>query len=299
MAAAERFDISFPSGDGHCAGWLYPAAAGGGEQATPCLVMAHGFATAKEARLDAFAERFAAAGLTALVFDYRHFGLSSGKPPRLVDIGRQHADWQAAIAHARTLDRVDGERIALWGTSFSGGHVVWAAARDPRIAAVVSQVPHASGPTTLAATGPRRGIWMTLQGLRDQLGAIAGRTHEVPIVGPPGAMAIMTGDDAGSAYPALHPEDFELANRTPARILLRVGFHSPGRDAGRVRCPLLVIIAERDTITPPGPARKTAARAPRGELLSFDGAHFDIYRGERFEWAVEWELDFLRRSLLS
>ena len=44
--------------------------------------MAHGFAAQKEGRLDAFAERFAAAGFAVLVFDYRHFGLSSGEPRR-------------------------------------------------------------------------------------------------------------------------------------------------------------------------------------------------------------------------
>ena len=57
--------------------------------------MAHGFGACKEGRLDAFAERFAAAGMAALVFDYRHFGASTGEPRQLIDIDRQHADWQA------------------------------------------------------------------------------------------------------------------------------------------------------------------------------------------------------------
>ena len=42
-----------------------------------CVVLAHGFGGVKEARLDAYAERFAAAGYAALVFDYRHFGDSA------------------------------------------------------------------------------------------------------------------------------------------------------------------------------------------------------------------------------
>ena len=92
------------------------------------MVLAHGFGGVKEARLDAYAERFAAAGYAALVFDYRHFGDSGGEPRLLIDIGRQQADWRAAIAFARALEGVDGERIALWGTSFSGGHVIELAA---------------------------------------------------------------------------------------------------------------------------------------------------------------------------
>lgn len=118
--------------------------------------MAHGFGALKEGRLDAFAERFAAAGMAALVFDYRHFGTSTGEPRGLMHMDRQHDDWQAAVAHARTLERVDPERIALWGSSNSGGHVIWVAARDPRIAAVVSQVPHTDGLATMGAAGPRR-----------------------------------------------------------------------------------------------------------------------------------------------
>ena len=35
----------------------------------------------------------------------------------------------------------DPAHIGLWGSSYSGGHVVYAAARDPRVKATVSQVP--------------------------------------------------------------------------------------------------------------------------------------------------------------
>ena len=82
--------------------------------------MAHGFSGVRDQRLDAYAERFAAAGLACLVFDYRHFGDSGGQPRQLLDIGRQLDDWRAAIAFARSLEEVDGDRIGLWGTSFSG-----------------------------------------------------------------------------------------------------------------------------------------------------------------------------------
>jgi hypothetical protein len=43
-----------------------------------------------------FAQRFAAAGYYALVFDYRHFGDSDGEPRRLLDIKRQLQDWRRA-----------------------------------------------------------------------------------------------------------------------------------------------------------------------------------------------------------
>src|SRR5690349_12663817 len=45
------------------------------------------------------------------------------------------------IAAARKMSRVDPERIVLWGTSYSGGHVVTVAARDGRVAAAISMTP--------------------------------------------------------------------------------------------------------------------------------------------------------------
>ncbi|MEJ7715553.1 MAG: alpha/beta hydrolase [Thermoleophilaceae bacterium] len=71
----------------------------------PCVVMGHGFSSVREHRLDAYAERFAAAGVAVLVFDYRHFGSSAGEPRQLLNVGRQLDDWRAAVSHARNLAR--------------------------------------------------------------------------------------------------------------------------------------------------------------------------------------------------
>ena len=140
---SEREDLSFASGGETCAAWLYrPDGAPG---PAPCVVMAHGFSGTRGDRLPAYAERFAAAGMAVLLFDYRHFGDSTGEPRQLLDIGRQQADYRAAVAFARTLGGIDATRIALFGTSFSGGHVVAVAAQDPSIAASSPQCPFADG----------------------------------------------------------------------------------------------------------------------------------------------------------
>ncbi len=76
------------------------------------MVLAHGFSGTVDSGLTMFAERFAAAGLDALAFDYRHFGSSDGEPRQLLSIARQLEDYAAAIAYARSLPGVDPERIA-------------------------------------------------------------------------------------------------------------------------------------------------------------------------------------------
>jgi cephalosporin-C deacetylase-like acetyl esterase len=146
-----RSDVTFASGGLECAAWLYRPDT---EGRLPLVVMAHGFSATRELRLDAYAERFCAAGLGALAFDYRHFGASAGEPRQLLDIAKQQDDCRAAVGYARALDWVDPDRVALFGTLFSGGHVLVIAAGDRRIAALVSQCPFADGLASL----PRMGV---------------------------------------------------------------------------------------------------------------------------------------------
>jgi dienelactone hydrolase len=104
-----REDVRFVSGSDECAAWLFRPTAT--NRPAPCVVLASGLSCVRDQRLDAFAERFAAAGFVALAFDYRHFGDSSGEPRTLMRAGRQRDDWRAAIAYARSLEGVDAERI--------------------------------------------------------------------------------------------------------------------------------------------------------------------------------------------
>jgi pimeloyl-ACP methyl ester carboxylesterase len=140
------------------------------------VILAHGFGGTHAARLWAYAERFAAGGASALVFDYRHFGESAGEPRQLLSVRRQLEDWRAALAFGRSLAGVDPSRVALWGTSFGGGHVVRLAAGEPRVAAVISQAPLASGPNVFERT-----IADQIDFLRRQLGIGAvDRTASAP-----------------------------------------------------------------------------------------------------------------------
>ena len=119
------------------------------ERGRPCVVMAHGIGGTRDSGLAPFAEAFAEAGLDVLLFDYRSFGASTGEPRQLGWPPRHRDDYRAAVAFARGLDGVDPERIVLWGTSWSGGHIVYVAADDPRIAAVISQAADLDGLRTL------------------------------------------------------------------------------------------------------------------------------------------------------
>lgn len=281
-----RQDVAFPSAGEQCAGWLWEPAPGTGKEPVPCVVLGHGFSATKEARLDAYGERFAAAGYAALAFDYRHFGDSSGQPRELLDIGLQLADWGAALAFGRARPAVDPDRIVLWGTSFAGGHVLSVAAGDPRVAAVIAQVPHVDGPATMRAMKPWIAAGAVAAGLADRALARLGR----------GPLYVPRERAAGSAREGvelLYPADFQPRTRVTARAFSHVPRYSPGRFAERIACPLLVQVAERDRITPPEPALAAARRAPHGQSRTYPVSHFEIYLGDGFERAVADQLAFL------
>jgi pimeloyl-ACP methyl ester carboxylesterase len=295
--------ISFRSNGTRCAAWHFRGRgdAFASDRGRPCVVMAHGFGGTRDTGLRGFAEGFAAAGLDVLLFDYRGFGASSGTPRQLVSFRRQRADYRVAIAAARQLDGVDPDRIVLWGTSFSGGHVVPVAVADGRIAAIVAMTPAMDGLAALVAMfrqgGVRRVAPLVAHGIRDVVRALAGRPpHHIPIVGEPGSTAVLAGPGALEGYTALAGPTWR--NEVCARVALEVAFNRPIRHAARLRTPLLVQVGDHDSVTPPASSRRTAARAGSyGELRAYAVDHFDVYDGPAQQRALSDQIEFLGRHL--
>lgn len=299
-------ETSFRSHGSRCGATLVAASASAldGPAGRPCVVMAHGFGCTRDSGLMPFAERFAAAGAEVLLFDYRGFGTSAGEPRQAVSHRRQRQDYRAAVAHARTLDGVDPDRIVLWGTSYSGGHVVAVAADDHRVAALIAQGAAVDGLAILrkdekadpdAPTGKARR--MVAAAVRDAVGALVRRPPVlVASVGAPGDFAMLTDPDSYDDYLAMMGPTW--VREVCARSLLGVPFNRPVRLAEQITCPSLLVLAERDTIAPPDAVRETARRiGSEAEVVAFDCPHFDIYRGEVFERSVTAQVAFLRRTV--
>jgi cephalosporin-C deacetylase-like acetyl esterase len=296
-AGLTRDDVSFSSGGERIAGWLYHPVDSVPEP-WPCVLLGHGFAAVKEARLDAFAERFAAAGLACLVFDYRHFGASDGEPRQVIDLGHQRVDWRAALAFARSHERIDPRRIAIWGTSLGGGLALEVAARDPGIAAAVFHLPLVDA----LAAGLSEGIvhdarlaWAALRDLGRRF--TRGSPYLVPAVGPKGALAFMDTPGSEPGYLAITREAPAWRNAVAARIFFGLALFRPGRLAPRVRCPALFVIGDRDVVTPPSATYRAARRAPAARIYALPVGHFDAYLGDPFEETVAVETAFLSRAL--
>ena len=276
-----RRDVAFDAEGVTLRGWFYTA--DGGSVPGPAVIMAHGFSAVKEMYLDSFAEVYAAAGLNVLVFDNRCFGASDGEPRQEIDPWAQVRDYRHAITYASTLPEVDPARIGIWGSSYSGGHVLVVAAIDRRVKAVVCQVPLISGHDNLRALVRADFI----AGFRqlfdaDRLARFRGEAPAmVPVVDkdPLAPSALPTPDSwewfthtAETRAPAWRNEvtlrSVEMFTEYEPRTYLP--YISP--------TPLLLLVAEGDHLVPSelAIAGFDLAHQPK-ELIILPGGHFDAY----------------------
>jgi pimeloyl-ACP methyl ester carboxylesterase len=289
---------SFASQGDTCVGYqLRPADV----QRPPAIIMAPGLGGQISVLLRPFAERFAQRGLAACLFDYRGFGKSTGVPRGYVHPWRHLQDWEAALQTVQDDSTIDRDRIALWGTSFSGGHVVVIAAQHPEVRAIAAQVPFADGVLSAKTSGARDALRYSRAVLRDVWSTITRRgPHYIAVAGAPGTTAVTNQPGVWEFFVNNVPESHQAPaeNECPARILAMVPFYRPTKYAPRVQCPALVIAAERDSLIPIASVEEMANRIPRATFMRLPLSHFEVYLGDGFDTVVNSEADFFASQLL-
>jgi fermentation-respiration switch protein FrsA (DUF1100 family) len=295
VSSVTRTDVRIDSNGDECGAWFYRPT---GPGPFPVVVLCGGLGMVKEARLEANAQAFAEAGIAALNFTYRYFGDSGGEPRQLLDIGMQREDVAAAVEFAKGLGDIDPDRVALFGSSFGGGHVIAVAAEREDIAAVVAQCPftdgQASGVTLGAVSTVKIGLYAAADGVSRLLGR--GPVY-AKFAGTRGDPAMMTAHDVVEGYFSLLPDGVERDNRVAGRIAIDILFDRPGKRMKDLKCPTLICACEKDTVAPYAATAKFAAESPNVELKSYPFGHFDIYNGEPFNQASADQVAFLKRVL--
>jgi dienelactone hydrolase len=257
-----------------------------GEKPLPTIILCHGWGGVAQ-RLRPEAVAFARAGYLAVTFDYRGWGpsegrlvstkpLSRGKPGEavtaevqeireVVDPLDQTTDLANVIHWVHGEKQCDQERIGLWGTSYSGGHVVYAAARDGRVKATVSQVPGMDSRFVMQGAAARK----------QTLDEATRRTHGDLGYPPPGAVAV--------------------GNLRGAPIRERLMNYAPVEEAGKApHCAMLFIIAEKEELFDNRHHAIKAhelAKGPKKLVTIPNITHYGIYgeaRPEAQKLALDW-----------
>ena len=297
-----RRDISFRSDGIDLAGWLFLPEAPAGSGPMPAVVLANAFCSVKEIYLTNYAERFAAAGLAALVFDYRNFGASGGEPRQQLLTQEQLDDLRNAVTWLRRQPEIDRERIGAWGVSLGGGHVMLLAAFDRRLKAVVAMIPAINQWQNFLTAMPREAFFGFLGTLAQDREATydTATVNYLPLVAPAGQGGLMPEE----AYTFYTQAQQTIAPRWDNRISVRsletfVSYNPTAPIDLIAPTPLLMIAAEQDQIVPIALVRTAFERAGEPKrLLTLPCSHTAVYATEPFlSQAADAAIDWLRTHL--
>jgi len=288
----QREDVDFYSKGTRCSAWFYLPA---GDQKSPVIVMAHGLGGTRELRLNEYAERFAEAGYACFLFDYRNFGASDGSKRQLINVKMQLEDWTSAIEHIKKDNRVDGENLLLFGTSFSGGHVIWLSAHRKDVKAAVAQCPYTDTMATIKKVSLRYILKKAPFVIADLLSCIT-RYHPVmlKLSTYKGENALMETDEETSKR---FIGDAKFINEVPARTLLEFIKYSPGRHFPKVRNPIYVAVCSKDSLAPAEKTLQLARKTKYSICKKYDCGHFDIYLSPFFDEAINDYIKFFNQFL--
>lgn len=288
--AGQRNEIEFDFNDKTIRGWIFEPDT---PQPWPVIVMAHGFSGVKEQRLDWFADSFRQAGFAVLVFDFPNLGASDGEIRGDIDPEEQLAAFGAAITFVAGLDGIDPQRLGIWGTSYSGGHVLRLAATDRRVACAVAQVPHV-------------GISFDVPAAIDEMFS-AERARRasgeapmmIPVVGGGGGMAALPTPDAELWANNLAEVAPAWRNEVTLSSVDRMLHYKPADQIEAIApIPLMIVCAENDSLIPASLVHEVFARAGEPKaLVSINCGHFDVYE-PNFDEAVEPERAWFAEHLL-
>ena len=241
------------------------------------IIQGPGWYGLKDAKAyDRYHEAFTAAGFGVLSIDYRGFGESEGERG-IVNPTHQLEDLINGVTYLTTRADVVQGAIGAYATGGTGGgNVVMLAGADPRVKAVISQMPVADGRDWLHRM---RAEWEWIEYER---GLEADRRERVLTgvskqVHPRDDVMVQTPERRASNF----KKDVDVKNPTSVPLsmvdpLLR---YRPIDSAKGLRTPLLVVTVEGDATTPTDHATAIydAAVGPKKLILQRNSSHYAAY----------------------
>ena len=295
-----RRSVVFKSQGLNCAGWLFVPENLSKSQKAPALVMAHGLAAVKEQGLEPFAKQFCEAGFVTLVFDYRYFGDSEGEP-RCQHFPLEMAeDYKNAVTWLQMQTEVDPQRIGVWGTSYSGGIAAHVGTFDPRVKAVVSQVPSMITPTDRQRMNPEKWTQVGEMLSRDRIERYTtDNIVYLKVVASDGSPCVLPGEESYNHYTKYGNDAPNFQNQITFESLERMREFNPV-DSIHMMAPtaLLVLPAENDSLLPFDAVKAAFDRADEPkEIMPMPIGHYDVYedpwRSRAIDKSVAWYLRHL------
>ena len=283
----------------------------------PVVVMAHGLGLIQEFQLQPFINAFQNMGLAVVTFDFPTFGASSGLPRHQIVPTNNWKYIQRVVLHLQEhkQNEVDATRVALWGTSLGGGHVLDCAAmwkENSPIKAVVANVPHTQSALETVLEMLSRDPVLYLPGLVKVLMAevkqfMMQKPWYLPLCGPPGSPAILQNEGDEEGYSKFYRDSTSLLydgywrNAATALSALRLLVYRPLNHASSIQTvPALFVAAQNDTLCPLHAVQKTATQIPNSQVALLENTtHFDVYYDETLKQVLSITTKFLQGHFYS
>ena len=276
-----RKDIDFYSEGTRCSAWLYLPQT---DKKCPIIVMAHGLGGTREMRLYEYAERFASVGYACFLFDYRNFGASDGNKRQLINVKMQLKDWHNAIEYIKKDSRIDADKLLLFGSSFSGGHVTYLSANRNDVKGAVAQCPYTDTMATIKEVGLLYILKRAPFVIADVLSCVTGY-HPVmlKLSTYTGELAFMEADEKTTRD---FLDDAEFINKAPARTLIEFLKYSPGKYFSKINTPIFVAACTQDDLAPADKTIELAKHCKTATYKTFNCGHFQVYCNDFFKEAI-------------
>jgi len=274
--------LFFSSNNLQCEAYLFTPVDSGGNLAIDVkatIILGQGFGCLWQFGCNTAIQSYVNAGYAVFAFNYRGFGESEGEPRQFINPHMQVEDWLAAIEFIKARDDLPGA-IVLWGSSFSGGHVLTAAAACDGITAVLAQVPHCDSRSAFKHVGLKKSLSGLSHGLFGGLAALFGHEHSIAIVAEPGERAAgLSYAGWKQAYLGMVDSSCRWENKIPARCVLTGSDYNPIDTVERIGCPVYIAYGEYDQGILVSDVEATIKRIPNCQAWKFEGDHFDVYDG--------------------
>jgi fermentation-respiration switch protein FrsA (DUF1100 family) len=235
-----------------------------------------------------------------MTLDFRFLGESTGEPRQTVSPFHQRRDLHNALTWLSEHADIDRDRLGIWGTSYSGGHVLQVAAFDRRVKAVVSQVPATDLFRQIQQAPAAHRARLEELIAADRVARFHGlRARTMKLAAPDGEPSLF-GKHSLSWIARNASEHATFRNEvTIASLEEFVQFDPVDYIEAISPTPLLFITASQDRLVSPELIQQAFDRAgPPKKLLTVEGSHYDVYddpgiRSQASEAARDWFLRYL------
>lgn len=273
-----------------------------GSHRGPAVIMTPGFNVTRDVLLPRIAQYFQKHGITALVYDPRTVGSSDGMPRNDINPAEQATDYHDALTFLRNDERVDPDRIAFWGFSFSGTVALTAAALDKRAKLIIAVCP-----LTQWELDASRWRGVMSKAMQDRESRMRGNApFSVPMITSRGDNPAGFSAGLGEAELSLVAEATEKIPgfnvNTTIQTYYNIMAWSPFKALRFLPpTPVLLVTPEGDMISPAANQKTLIYDAIEGDgkrmhLVAGKG-HMDVLDGGSFESTMDVQISFIRQHL--